>query len=276
MADPAYVPPPPFAPPQLRVPPLNETAVLGQTSYPYRPPPPIAYGYVRPPAAPTTSWYPVSGWQPGPVDSSARRRRRVSVLMAMAVVTALVAICAVLLAGEPGGGNHARSLSLPNSVDGYTRVGTLTGAQVRSIFPAGGGALGSIASDDLTGARVGVYATLDDSGPSMLFIGFTGHDSPSLGAQLRAAPAGTVAEQVLTGAGAAHGATSVDAGPLGGAMRCATVAIDGQDASVGVWADTDTLGIVVLVVDPATSSGTTPTAASTGSVTRDFRAKAEH
>jgi hypothetical protein len=271
-----YVPPPPFAPPPLRVAPLNETAVLGRTSYPHEPLPGGAYGYAPPYATypPPVAWYPPAAWQPRHLDESARRRRTVSVLAAMAVVTALVALCTVLLTSSHGT-HRARSLSLPTAVDNYTKVGTLDGSRIRSMFSAGAGAFGSLPASDLDGARVGVYASLDDSEPTLLFIGFTGHDSPSIATQLRADPAATIAADVLSGAGATTRSTTVDAGPLGGAMRCAIVDLGGQNASAGVWADSDTLGIV-LIVDSTVPAVGGSTTAQTSAVTRDFRAKAEH
>ncbi len=75
---------------------------------------------------------------------------------------------------------------------------------------------------------------------------------------------------VLAGAGA-PAATEVDAGPLGGSLRCGKAHVDGLFASVGVWADSDTLGLVLLF-DPSLG----PSTEETGAVTRAFRAQAEH
>jgi hypothetical protein len=267
--DSGYVPPPAFAPPSQRVPPLNETEVLGRTSYPYTPP---AYAYGPP--QPPVGWNHVPGRQPPHLDVRARHRRNLSMLTSVAVIAALIAIGAVLLSGS--GTTHPHSLSLPSSVDGYTKVRTLSGPQVNGMFSAGGGTFGVIPPADLAAARVGVYAEFSTDDPTMLFIGFTGQDSPSIGAQLRTGPASLVAEQILNGAGATTGPQQVDAGPLGGAMRCAIVDLDGEDASVGVWADDDTLGIVLIVGSTITTHTAAPTTAHTSLVTRDFRAAAEH
>jgi hypothetical protein len=255
----SYVAPPAFAPPAQRVAPLNETAVLGHTNYPNGPyaPPPAPYA-VRSP----------------PVQRPRHPRRRASVLISLGVITALITIGTVVFAGP--GTRHARSLTLPDTVDHYTRVTTLTGARVRSLFAASGATFGAIGTHDLDRALVGVYANVGDSVPDLLFIGFTAHYSPAIGSQLHARPSGAVAEAVLAGAGATTGAKPVDAGPMGGALRCATVAMDGEDAAVGVWADTDTLGIVLIVQSYLSSNTTVPSTAETGSVTRDFRAAAEH
>jgi hypothetical protein len=280
VSDSGYVPPPPFAPPPLRVAPLNETAVLGRTSYPHGPFPTGSYGYgAYPPPygaypPPPVAWPPPSKWQPRHLDGTAHRRRRTTVLTGMAVITALVAICAVLLSNQSAG-SHPRSLTLPTSVDNYTMVRALNGAQVRSMFTAGGGTFGSMQPRDLDNARVGVYTALDDSDPTLLFIGFSGQDSPTVGERLRSDPPTTVTDEVLSGTGATAGPTTVDAGPLGGAMRCADIDLDGQNASVAVWADHDTLGIV-LVINSASVMGARSTTAQTSAMTRDFRAKAEH
>lgn len=251
--DQGYRPPPPFAPPAYRVPPLNEGAVLGATSY-------------GPQSAPVPDIAPFPAYRYG------RPRRRPALLIAVSVIAALIAIVAALVSG--GHPRHVRSLALPSSVDDYTRVTTLTGPRVRSLFTAAPAAFAGIASDDLAHAIVGVYQDDADLHPSMLFIGFTAHDSPSLGAQLRHSSADTIAARVLGGAGATSTVLSVDAGPLGGALRCATVDLDGAEGGVGVWADRDTLGIVLLV-DPALIGAVPPTGR-TATVTREVRAAAEH
>jgi hypothetical protein len=267
----AYVPPPAFAPPALRVAPLNETAVLGRTSYPHGPyAQPATYA---PPIQPPAAWYPASDRRPSQLDDRARRRRALAVLSSLGVVAALVTISVVLVSGAHS--HHARSLSLPRSVDDYTMVRSLSGSEVRSMF-VGGGTFGVIPPADLAAAHVGIYAELTNDQPNLLFIGFTGHDSPTIGAQLRAGPPSTVAGEILDGAGATTAAQTVDAGPLGGAMQCAVVDVDGSAATVGVWADADTLGILMIVGPTITAHTTAPTTAHTVLVTRDFRAAAEH
>jgi hypothetical protein len=264
--DPRYVPPPAFAPPQLRVAPLNETAVLGHTSYPAGPyAPPL--GYPAPGIAPGVTWQ-------RPQQDQSARRRTVSVVVSVCVIVALATIGIVVSTASVS--HRAHTLHLPQAFDTYTRVTTLQGSQVQSMFTAGAATFAGIGTDDLTDALVAVYADISDSSPSVLFIGFTAKASPTIGPGLRAGPPGSIAEQVLGGAGAATGPQSVNAGPLGGAMRCATVDLGGDTASVGVWADADTLGIVLIDNSSLTTSGNGPSTQLTSTLTRELRAAAEH
>jgi hypothetical protein len=263
--DQRYVPPPAFAPPAQRVAPLNETAVLGRTTYPHGP-------YAQParyaPAVPTSQ-----GWHRAPAGRPPARSQKWSILISVGVFAAVIAIGVALLAGS--GTATIRTLSLPDSVDDYVRVSTLDGSQIRSMF-ATGGAFGSIATTDLSRALVGVYTNNNDGEPSLLFIGFTAEDSPSLGPQLHAGPADRVAGEVLAGAAATTTPVHVDAGPFGGAIRCATIALSGELASVGVWADHDTLGIVMVVESFRPGNFSSTSIDRTGELTRDIRNAAEH
>lgn len=262
-----YEPPPAFAPPVFRVAPLNETQVLGGTSYPHLPyAQPLAYPAPYGPSPyPPVAWHPSITWQPTQHDSRARRHRLISIGTVAALVVALGAIAAVLVSGA-GGRHMSRSLSLPESVDEYSRISTISGAQLRGLFT---GTFATMPIADLEAAKVAVYDANDKGQPSLVFIGFSAQDSPSVGAQLHTEPADDVAADVLNSGGASSPPVKVDAGPLGGALKCAHVDVGGEDAIAGVWADHDTLGIV-LIVD---STGTT---SHTSAVTRDFRAKAEH
>lgn len=258
VADPRYVPPPAFAPPELRVAPLNEISVLGTSSYPATAEPaPIGFG-----------------WHAPQRDVSARRRRVTSVLVAVCVVAALATIATVLVSSVVGSPRH--TLSLPDSVGSYTRLNTLAGGQVESLFAAGTATFRGVGLDDLHGALVGVYGALDGTQPSMLFIGFRADDSPTIGPGLHTEAAADVAAQVLDQPGSTIAPQSVDAGPLGGAMRCATVVLDGALASAGVWADHDTLGIVLLDQSTLTAHSAGASNKHTGVLTRQFRAAAEH
>jgi hypothetical protein len=244
-----YVAPLPFAPPAFRVAPLNETEVLGASTYP--------------PAE--AAWRPARAVQPG---LSVRTRRRVTVGIALAVVASLIAIGTTLSSGT--GSRQGRSLSLPVTVDTYSQVNHLDGAQVSSLFASVGGIFAGIVSDDLRHAVVGIYADVGDSAPNLLFVGFSAADSPALGARMRSRSPDSLAVAVLGGTPALR----VDPGPLGGAMRCGDINLDGELATVGVWTDQDTLGIVLIVDSPPATMPATP--AETASVTRDFRAAAEH
>jgi hypothetical protein len=215
-------------------------------------------------------------WQspsiPRPTPShEARRRRGVSVVVSVCVIIALVTISVVLVTDS---GHRTRTLQLPQAFDNYTQATTLHGAQVQSMFSATAPFHG-IGSGDLDAALIALYTDVSDGAPNVLFIGFTAGASPTLGAGLRAGPPDEVTARVLDGTSAVVTPQPVDAGPLGGAIRCAVVNLDGDDAAAGVWADADTLGIVLI-------AGVTPTRRSmlstqqTASLTRDFRAAAEH
>lgn len=247
-----YEPPAPFAPPALRTAPLNELHVLGRTTYPQPPMIPTAVG-------------PGYGWVAVPAGVSRSVRRR-TVAMVAAVALALLVVIGALGIGNAGPDRH--SLSLPETAGDYARISTVSGGHIRSIF--GRGAFGAIPASELDKARVGIYSRGSQSSPSALFVGFVATDSPTVGRELQSEGADEVTRQVLDGAGAT-GTVPVGAGPLGGALRCGTAHVAGLFASVGVWADTDTLGLVLLF-DPAIGISM----ARTGDVTRTFRAQAEH
>ena len=174
--------------------------------------------------------------------------RRRTIALVAAVSLALLAVVGALAVGHAG--PSRRSLSLPESAGAYVRLSTLSGDHIRSIFGSSG-AFGNIPSVDLAKARIGIYGRSAQGSPSALFIGFAAADSPDIGQQLQAEAAAQVTSDVLAGAGA-PAATEVDAGPLGGSLRCGKAHVDGLFASVGVWADSDTLGLVLLF-DPCSA-----------------------
>jgi len=263
-----YEPPEPFAPPALRTAPLNELLVTGRSTYPASPMVPQSYGPPAYPPQPTpTAWYPGSGWAPQPARTR-RSARRTTIAVVTAVAVALLAIVTTLVISDAGPTRH--TLSLPDTAGDYVKLSTVSGSHISTIFGSNG-TFGSISASDLAKAKVGVYARSSQSAPSALFVGFSASDSPTIGRQLRSESPDQVTQDVLTGAGASLGALSVDTGPLGGSMRCSTVEVDGLSASVGVWADADTLGMVLLF-DPAVR----PSPEQTGEVTRSFRSEAEH
>jgi hypothetical protein len=257
---PHYQPPAPFAPPAYRTPPLNEREVLGRSTYPG--PPPFLH-----PA--TEQWLSPVTPAPAFIPRHRARSRRLTTAAVVTLAVALVTLVAALLVGNSGP-HRAHTLSLPDTADGYVKLSTVNGARIGTILGSGG-TFGTIPNDDIAHAKVGVYGRGPQSAPSLLFIGFSANDSPTIGQQLRSEDPGQVTEQVLDGAGAGSAALSVDAGPLGGSLRCSAVQMDGLDAAVGVWADPDTLGMV-LMFDPIAR----PSVAQTGDVTRVFRSSAEH
>jgi hypothetical protein len=252
---PRYEAPQPFAPPSLRTAPLNEVFVLGRTTYPTSPMQPVVT---------------ISTMQPAPMTQphGDRITRRRTIGVVGVVVLALAAIIAALTIGAAG--PVRRSLSLPDTAGEYVRVSTVSGAHIDSIF-GNNGTFGSIPHSDLVNAKIAIYARGTQAPPTALFVGFDAADSPTIGRQLHNEDAAQVTNRVLAGAGAVINSLTVDSGPLGGSLRCSAVHFGGVDATVGVWADADTLG-VVLLFDPTLG----PSLSETGSVTRTFRAQAEH
>ncbi len=265
-----YEPPQPFAPPGLRTAPLNEIAVLGRTTYSASPMQPVLPVLpMQPmPAAPPAAWTAGQGWVPTPPRRGDRAARRRTVAVVVGVGLALVAIVAALTVGASGPAH--RTLSLPDTAGPYVRVSTVSGSHISTIFGTNG-TFGSIPNSDLAKAKIAIYSRGVQGAPTALFVGFDATDSPTIGRQLRSESAAQVTEQVLAGAGPTINSIAVDSGPLGGSLRCSAVHFGGVDATVGVWADSDTLGVVMLF-DPDLG----PSLAQTGAVTRTFRAQAEH
>lgn len=252
-----YEPPAPFAPPSLRNAPLNEVTVLGRTTYPVQP------AALPPPAA---VWAPGRGWLPNRRVDRAARRRTVAVVTALTLGLAAVIVALGISAAAP----HQRTLSLPDAAGPYVRLSTLSASHISSII-GNNGTFGSISNSDLAKAKIAIYSRGAQSAPSALFVGFDAADSPTIGAQLRSEDATRVADTVLAGAGVEANSVAVSAGPLGGALKCSAVRVAGLDATVGVWADSDTLGMLLLF-DPTLG----PALPQAGAVTRTFREQAEH
>ena len=246
---------------------MNEVLATGRSTYPTSPMTPQAYPAPAYPPPPSMIWHPGQGWAPYPTRPR-RTGRRTTIAVVAGVVVALLAVVTTLLISDAGPSRH--TLSLPDSAGDYVKLSTVSANHISSIF-GNNGAFGSISTRDLARAKVGIYARTSQSAPSALFVGFSASDSPTIGQQLRSEDPGQVTQDVLNGAGAALGSLSVDTGPLGGSLRCSTVQVDGLSAAVGVWADADTLG-VLLLFDPVVR----PSPEQTGDVTRTFRSVAEH
>lgn len=260
-----YLPPPPFAPPAYRVAALNEAWVYPRSSYP----PAAGHAAAGHAAAghPAPEHLAVPPLWAAADHRAAPTARRVSAAIAALVATALVAIGAVLLVAPSP--HHVHSLVLPATVDGYVRTSTLDGSRLRGLFtgtPAG------TPVDAIASARAAVYSQGGRGGVGMLFIGLDAAHSSTVAADLSGADDAGLADGVLAGLGAAAGAVTVAPGPQGGAVRCGAGQLSGLAAGVGVWADSDTMGIVV-VIDTATGA---PGLADTVSLTQDVRAAAEH
>lgn len=261
MADAGYEPPPAFAPPLLRAAPLNERQVLGRTTYPNGP-----YG----------PWSPADAL-PVPVASGhGRPRPRRGLTVTISACLLVILLGAGVALGLTSGSDHSsRSISLPNTVSSYNR--SLDYDQEQLIALLGNGILGSaVTPEDIRNAKAGVYRNTSPGlptgsvVPAVVFLGFNADQSPGIGRRLHNLSPADVTSQVLLGAGGGAFQITWAPGPLGGSIRCGDVNIYGDTATVGVWADYDTLGIIFTIP----SAGTAPLDY-IGRLTRRMRAAAE-
>ncbi len=224
-----YRAPPPFTPPSLRTGPLHLPGV--GTAQVRRPPP-----------APT--------------------RRLLGVVLA-AVGAAAVALA--LLGVDRMTSPSLRRLSLPLSVAEFRLQHALTPAQVDAL--ASGGSFAGFGTAQLKSAQVGVYGEANSVEPKLVLVGLSARADADVRARLASADATDVVDDVVASLGA-YPAAPVDPGRLGGAVECGSVSANGASASLGVWADRSTLGILELLE--------TRSANSTADLTRLFRSASEH
>lgn len=279
--DQAYEPPPAFAPPALRSPALNEREMLGAPGY--APGSEVAYevaselGYEAG-AYEAGAYGALSGsapypW-PAPVPPATapthlrHRLGRRSLVIGSLVLVALVALTVVLtVSSAPSRARHA--IALPAAVGGYVKQHEMHGPELLSLV--GAGMLGStIVAGDLNHAKAAVYSNGTAAAPALMFLGFNADESPTIGDQLHHLDPGQITHDILAGAGLTVGQEQFSPGPLGGAMRCAELEVGHESVAIGVWADHDTLGLLVLV-----AVGRPPTLGFTAGLTRTMRAAAE-
>lgn len=261
MPDQGYEPPPAFAPPLLRTAPLNESQILGRTTYPHGP-----YAAWSPPPPSMTVTVPPPSTQP-------RQRHAMTTVIAASLVLALVGVGVAL--GLTAGSDHAsRSISLPATVSSYDRSADYSSQLVAMLI---NGALSkAVSPEDIRNAKAGVYRNTSPGlptgsvVPAVVFFGFNADESPGIGRRLHNRPPEETTNRVLLDLGGGAFQITWGPGPLGGSIRCGDVDIYGATASVGIWADSDTLGIVMTI--PA--AGTAPLDYM-GRLTRRMRAAAE-
>jgi hypothetical protein len=261
MPDPGYEPPPAFAPPLLRTAPLNESQVLGRTTYPDGP---YAAWSPAPPAPAVVTT---------PPPRTTRTSPRTSVLVLASLVVALLGVGVAL--GVTGGRGHAsRSISLPATVSSYDRSIDYSPQLVGLLGTSALG--GALSPADIQNAKAGLYRNTSPGlptgsvVPAVVFFGFNADDSPGIGRRLHDRAPDVVTNEVLLDIGGGAAQITWAPGPLGGSIRCGEVEIYGATASVGIWADYDTLGIVLTIP----SAGTAPLDYM-GRLTRRMRAAAE-
>jgi hypothetical protein len=247
--DPGYTPPPltqpppptqppPAAPPPAAPPPsYSPSGYLHGGPQPFYPPP-------YPPAAHDPRYAAVPPLQFAPPRS--RRRQVIGYYVAAVAAIAVVAIQVVVVHGHKhsaDNGSTGHILTLPNTSGGYTRMtgsvaNRMTKAAVdkmRSASPTNG--------DSYDKARVGVYSHPPGTGAALVFVGLAGVDDPVVALELSTSPASAELESAFRGAGVTE-TVDVDAGPLGGVMRCSKQVTDG--ASICAWADRSSVGVLIV------------------------------
>lgn len=246
MADADYDPPPAFAPPLLRTAPMNERQLLGRTTYPDGP-----YAAWPPPAYPPAVSVPSAR-----VRSPLRRGLTITIAACLAVAVLGIGIALGL---SNASGHASRSISLPTTVSSYER--SLEYSQDQVLATLGTGVLrGPVTQDDIRDAKAGVYRNTSPGlptgsvVPAVVFIGFDADQSPGIGRRLHTLPPSRVTSQVLIGAGGGSFQITWAPGPLGGSIRSGDVQILGETATIGIWADSDTLGMILTIP----SAGTAP------------------
>jgi hypothetical protein len=227
-----YRPPPPFAPPGLRTAPLNAA-------------------WSAAPTAAAAATHPVG------------HRRRA--LGAVLVAVAAAAVALTLLAVDRTTSPTLRKLSLPRAVAEFRLQRSLSQQEVDAL--ASGGAFAGFGAEELHSAKVGIYTEEGAAEPRLVMVGLSARADPDVRARLATTHSDDLAAGVLVSLGASP-AASADPGPLGGAVECGSMGVRGQWASIGVWADRSTVGILELLETRTTSA--------TADLTRQFRAASEH
>jgi hypothetical protein len=114
---------------------------------------------------------------------------------------------------------------------------------------------------------VGVYGEAGSAAPQLIVVGLSARADADVRDRLAGADPTDLADDVVASLGA-YPAVPVAPGALGGAVECGSTAVSGQTASVGVWVDRSTLGVLELMETRSVSS--------TADLTRQFRAASEH
>ena len=244
---PEYEPPPPFAPPPARTQPLAG------------PPPAVGFGAefgTGVGAAPPDAGPPRPSWQVVVLAAAA--------IAAMALVAIVGLFRAGHLAAQP---RRPHTLTLPDRAGSYVLLRSIDPAMVRNMLGSQVGSLGPV-QDALASAQIGVYGDSPTAAPTVIFVGFAGADSTTIADLLSANGASTAVDQVLTGTTGGSPGTSVDPGPMGGALKCANAERNGTAFTPCAWADADTLAVVMRVGTVSLNDA--------ADITRTLRAAAEH
>jgi len=254
LVDPGYLPPPETRPPDY----APQPAVWpNQQPWPV---PPSSVGYPSPPYS--------DGRPPR------RRGRRLVLPLAAGVIGVLVSTWMIDThpwiigrhssphpAADSGSPGHR--LTVPSRSTGYTRItgnvaNRMAKATIDQMTAASPRYRASYAK-----AKIGVYSHPGVPGPALVFIGLAAADDAVIARELRTRSASQEVDAGFLGAGISN-TTDVDAGPLGGVMRCA----DQAEISLCVWADRSSLGLVLITKYTGRRES--------GRIAVDFRKNAEH
>lgn len=143
----------------------------------------------------------------------------------------------------PSGG--MRSMTVPDSVDGYRRqtgqVADRMAENLRQAMESAQKQYGAAYGK----AKIGIYQRPGDTAHPLIFVGLPGRDIPQLAAELRSRPSSDEVDSVFMGMGIMD-AKDYPAGPLGGVLRCGKGNTGGTaTAAACVWADGSVVGLTM-------------------------------
>jgi hypothetical protein len=253
--DPGYTPPPETRPPEDV--PTFAAAPPGWPAPAQQPPmptPPMPYyGY---PAFPQPPYpqppYPQFPYPQFPYPQPPPARRRRGLLIGTCVAgAAIVALVAALLVGNHSSkraadnGSPGHTLIVPDASGDYTRMtGNVADRMAQEAIDTMTSASPGY-GDVYAKAKIGIYSHPGMAGPALVFIGLAATDDPTIALELRSRPASAELDQAFLGAGVSD-TTDVDAGPLGGVMRCSKTSTAAGDVDICAWADRSILGLMVI------------------------------
>jgi hypothetical protein len=180
---------------------------------------------------------PPVGWAPYPTGPAPRPTRYFWIVGAAAGVVVIAIVAAVLVFLH-----NRHTLSLPQTADGYSLV---TDPRLQQISNS-------------------VVNELNDSGGNHAIVGYYGTNNVPAVAVIAARSAGSPADKLShteeglqQTAGLSSAMTDEPAGKLGGDMQCGAITVSGHSLPVCGWADSDTLGVVVLFDSDAAAAPST-------------------
>lgn len=154
------------------------------------------------------------------------------------------------------GGQH--SIVLPESVGPYHHLtGSVADRLASTMRKAMGDSQGQYA-EAYSKAKIAIYSKNGDTTHALIFVGLSGSDSPSIANELQSRSSSEEVDATFLGMGIGD-AKDYPPGPLGGVLRCGTGPLSGNSAAACAWADSSTLGALIVpgTSDTASLAGTT-------------------